>query len=63
MGRYSNSKTIKYGVSDEESIHIDSLSDNSKFIICMKLYKIANTIDDLEKILPENILKKINEIY
>lgn len=54
---------IKYGNGDEELIRINSLADDYKLNLCMRLYKSFNTIEELEKVLPKEILKKVNEIY
>jgi len=48
-------KTIKvsYGQTADEYVEIESLSDEHRFAICMKLYKTHSTMESLLKAIKE----------
>jgi hypothetical protein len=56
-------KKITYGVMRDEHIIVQSLSDELRFVKCMKLYKAFETMEKLEGALTEEALIKINQIY
>jgi hypothetical protein len=57
-------KTIKvsYGQTADEYVEIESLSDEERFQICMKLYKIHPTVESLKKAIDNESLKIIENI-
>ena len=47
-------RTVSYGQTFDESVTIESIEDESRFKMCMKLYKLHPTVEGLESaIIPE----------
>lgn len=57
-----NSIRISYGQTADEYVEINSLSDEARLQICMKLYKTHLTIESLEKAISDESLTIINDI-
>jgi len=56
-------RTVPYGTNRDEYAIVESLTDEMRFALCMKLYKSFDTIDKLEDSLKKNTLNKINQTY
>lgn len=49
-------RTVSYGQTFDESIVIDTLEDEIKFKMCMKLYKLYPTVEALETVIKQEAL-------
>ena len=56
------SRKVSYGQTEDEYIEIHSLSDEVKFKMCMKLYKLFPTVEDLETAIVPEALVEIENI-
>ena len=56
------SRKVSYGQTEDEYIEIHSLSDEIKFKMCMKLYKLFPTVEDLETAIVPEVLVEIENI-
>lgn len=56
-------KRIQYGESYDEYVKVDSLSDELRFVECMKLYKTHETLEDLENALKRKAKEKIKKVF
>ena len=53
-------KVISYGPTMDETIIVETLMDELRFVKCMKLYKTHGTMELLDKAIADKSLKKIN---
>ena len=54
-------KIVKYG--NDDFIEIETITDNLRFIECMKLYKTHETLADLENALTNEAKEKIRLVF
>lgn len=54
-----DSRVVSYGQTEDEYITIDTLADEIRFKICMKLYKTHLTIPELEEVITKKGLETI----
>lgn len=59
--RHGEKTKVSYGQTFDEYIEIESLSDEIRFKMCMKLYKTHDTLEKLNKAIKKKSLKIINE--
>ena len=55
-------RIISYGPTIEETIVVDSLTDELRFVKCMKLYKSHETMEALDNAIKKKALNKIDNI-
>jgi len=60
MSKYRGVR-IDYGESADEYAIIQTLTDEIRFKMCMKLYKTHTTVDSLEKVIKKKGLNKVKE--
>jgi len=53
---------VSYGQTEDEYVEIQSLSDEIRFQICMKLYKTHPTIESLDAAINKESIKLIKNI-
>ena len=58
MDKYRGVK-INYGESADEYAIVQTLTDELRFKMCMKLYKTHTTVESLEKVIKKKGLNKI----
>jgi hypothetical protein len=53
---------VSYGQTEDEYVEIESLSDEIRFEMCMKLYKTHLTVKELTNSITKKGLNKIKDI-
>lgn len=61
MRKYNtHRKKVSYGQTEDEYVEIESLTDEIRFQVCIKLYKQCTTVEELEFILGPKMFKHLN---